>query len=530
MQIEAWTCFSLRRIERSKYFRETKRPFNASINIMTKLDKTTIKIFSLIFMLLFLYQTGFSQPPIESKLQNIRKDLKAKIEKKEIASIAIAVIKDNKIIWKETLGWEDRERKIKATAKTIYPLASLSKSITATGIWVLGEKGKLSIDDSVETHLKSADLTYFQGTSEDLKIKHLLNMAGGIPHQYEYFYDQDKESRPTLLEQIRRYGFVAFPPGNVHNYSNFSYAILDQLITDVSGKSFEKFMQKALFKPLGMKRTFTERPANKAIAIGYDDAGSPVSPNIFEPRGGAGMYSTLDDLIKYGFVHLNEKNFLKAETLDKAHRSNPNSANPYYSSGWGVLPTSDGRVALLSNGAIAGTATTLFLVPKDDLIIACLTNTTVGNDFTDSLAFEIAGILLDGYSESLQSLFEEVGPLFAEIPFVADESYVGDWEGNIKTKQGDFPIRITFKSGARISVSMEDQTEKFVEKPYLENGLLNGSFDGTISTKETLRKPHKISFTLMRERNKLFGVATAQSTSKQTKFYLPYYIELTRNQ
>ena len=96
--------------------------------------------------------------------------------------------------------------------------------MTATGLWLLIEKRKLRAEDPVEKHLKSAKLNYFQGNSGDLKISHLLNMEGGIAHQFEYFYDDGKEEIPSLKEQIRRYGFVAFPPGRVHHYSNLSLA------------------------------------------------------------------------------------------------------------------------------------------------------------------------------------------------------------------------------------------------------------------------------------------------------------------
>lgn len=486
-----------------------------------------MKMFTII-ILLCLFRTIFAQVPIDEKLNKIRADLQTKIEKKELASVAIGVIKNGKIVWKESFGWADRENGVKADSKTIYPLASLSKSITSTGLWLLAQRGKLKIDDSVEKHLKSAKLQYFQGQPNDLKIKHLLNMEGGIPHQFEYFYDQDKEQIPSLPEQIRRYGFVAFPPGKTHHYSNFSMGILDQIIADVSGKSFADFMTKEVFKPLGMRRTFVQRPANLAVAKGYDAKGNLLSPSIFTPRGGAGMYSTLDDLLNYGLAHLHQKKFLKKETLEQIHRTSPNAPNPYYSSGWGVLPTSDGRISLLSNGAIAGTATTILVIPQENLVIVCLTNTTVGNEFSDGTAFNIAGALLEDYAENLGKLFEKIEPLFAEKPFVADDSYLGEWKGSLKTKQSDFPIKLNFKSNGEISVSFNNQKDEIFTNPNVEKERLTGKFKGTVPIAETTKKPHQISLELMKDGNKLFGIATAQSTDAKPKFFLPFYVELVK--
>lgn len=496
--------------------------------------KSAMKLVILCFVFISLLganvksQSVSSQIFTDQRLVEVRADLQTKVETKKVASVAVGVIKDRKIIWKETFGWADREQNIKADSKTIYPLASLSKSITATGLWLLVENGKLSLNDAVESHLKSAKVNYFQGKPDELKIKHLLNMEGGIAHQFEYFYDRDKEETLSLKEQIRRYGFVAFPPGKVHLYSNFSLAVLDQIISDVSGRSFADFMSREVFKPLGMSRTFVERPLNAPVAKGYDSKGNLVPSYIFRPRGGAGMYSTLDDLLQYGLAHSNQKKFLKSETLNLMHRADKEAPNPYYSSGWGVLPTPDGRISLLANGSIAGAATTVLVIPRENLVVVCLTNTTVGNDFTDGVAFNVAGTLLEGYSESLKNFIEKAERLFASKPFTADETLVGEWEGKIKTHQGDFPIRMNFKSNGEILVSLAQEKQETLKKTRLENGLLAAQFRGTIPTAEAMKKIHQISLKLMKTGSKLVGIATAQSDSEMPKFFLPYYVELKK--
>jgi CubicO group peptidase (beta-lactamase class C family) len=496
--------------------------------------KAAAKLFVLCFALISLFggnirgQADSSPVFTDDRLRPIRADLQARVEKKEAASIAVGVIKDGRIVWKETFGWADREQNLKADSKTIYPLGSLSKSMTATGLWLLVEKRKLRVEDTVEKHLKSAKLNYFQGNSGDLKISHLLNMEGGIAHQFEYFYDAEKEAIPSLKEQIRRYGFVAFPPGKVHFYSNFSLAVVDQIIADVSGKSFADFMNQEVFRPLGMHRTFVGRPSKLPIAKGYDADGNPLPAYIFQPTGGAGMYSSLDDLLEYSFGHLNLKKFLKKETLDALRRTAKDAPNPYYASGWGVLPTSDARVSLLSNGAIAGASTTLLLIPSENLAVVCLTNTTVGNEFTDGVAFNVAGALLNDYSEALGNLIKKVEPFFADQPLTVDESLIGEWLGAIKTSEGDFPIRIVFNSGGAMTISLAAQKEETIKNMRLENGLLAARFKGTIPTAEAMKVPHQISLKLLKLGNKLAGVATARSDAGRPKFFLPYYIELKR--
>ncbi|MEZ5426729.1 MAG: serine hydrolase domain-containing protein [Pyrinomonadaceae bacterium] len=481
-----------------------------------------------VIVLLSVFSGALAQTFKEKRLEKIRADLGEKVAKGEAASLAVGVIRNGKTIWKEGFGWADKERKIRATPETVYPLASISKSLTATGLWVLAEDGKIDIDAPVEKYLRSARLTYYHNQPEELKVRHLLYMEAGIPHQLEYFYDDETDQIPPLPERINRYGFTAFPAGKVHNYSNFSFSIVEQIAADVSGRGFSDLMRQEVFRPLGMKNTFPERPAKNVFARGYGADGELVPANRFEPRGGAGMYSSVDDLLRYGLCHLGRKGLLKKRTIDLMHSTDPASPNPYYANGWGVLPMRGGRISLLSNGAIAGAAGTVLVIPTDDLVIVCLTNTTLGNDYTDQIAFQIAGALLDGYGQDLDQLMKKVGPFFESRPFSGDDSLTGNWAGEIKTHQGKFPIALRFTSEGKILAKIADQTETEVTDPSLESGLINGYFDGRIPTEEALRRPHRVLFSLMRRENRLFGVISAQALGGRPKFLLPYYVELVK--
>lgn len=467
-----------------------------------------------------------AQTPTDRDLRQLRNELEAKIKKRELASLSIAVIHNGKTLWKESFGWADRERGIRATPQTIYSLASLSKSITASGFWLLAQRGKLSDGDAVVDRLKSASLTFRAGDPRDLKIRHLLNMEGGIPHQFDYFYDDERRSPPALTDQIARHGFIAFPPGTIHNYSNFSLAIVDQMIADVSGSAFPDFMRRNVFKPLRMNRTYTERPRLQ-IARGYDGKGNPLPTGYFLPRGGAGMYSTLDDLIRYGRLHLGRAGLLNRETLERLQSPDSKAPNPYYSSGWGVLPTADGRTSLLSNGAIAGTATTLLLVPSENLEIVVLTNTTVGNDFTDATAFRIAGLLLDGYSDAMKELFAKVEPIFGDTPF-NPEGYEGRWIGSIKSGEKDIRVEFEVSPDGEIVVSLGKGRFEKLLRVHREQQAVVGDLAARLPISDLGQTPHSLNFRLIKSGRSLIGVVTAVSEDDRPRFYRPYFVELKR--
>ncbi len=107
------------------------------------------------------------------------------VEKGEIPSIAVAVAKEGEIIWEEAFGFANKDNEIKATPHTIYPIASLSKSLTATGIMVLVERKELDLDDPVGKYLAPAKLTVYEGQAQEATVRRILNMTAGIPHGYE---------------------------------------------------------------------------------------------------------------------------------------------------------------------------------------------------------------------------------------------------------------------------------------------------------------------------------------------------------
>src|SRR5947207_3814652 len=86
----------------------------------------------------------------------IRDLIRARLVEQIIPSLAVAVARDGEIIWEEGFGWADRENRVPATEHTMYSLASISKPITATGLMVLKEQGKIELDQPINDYLGEA--------------------------------------------------------------------------------------------------------------------------------------------------------------------------------------------------------------------------------------------------------------------------------------------------------------------------------------------------------------------------------------
>ena len=81
-------------------------------------------------------------------------------------SVAVAIAKDGRILWEDAIGWANREKRIPATANTMYALASISKPITATGLMVLVDRGQVDLDRPANAYLGAARLTGLAGNAD----------------------------------------------------------------------------------------------------------------------------------------------------------------------------------------------------------------------------------------------------------------------------------------------------------------------------------------------------------------------------
>lgn len=474
---------------------------------------------------------------VNEKFKSIQDTIAGKINRGEIPSFSVAVSQNGKIIWKQSFGWADKENKIKATPSTVYALASLSKSITSTALMILVEKGFINSDDPVQKYLGKSKLTYYRGEASQLKISQLDNMMAGIPHQYNYLYRGEEKKALEIGEQIKRYGIVVFPPGQVYNYSNFSPGIVEQIIKTVTGKNLQQFMKDFVFTPLGMKNStvYRKNVLPGTIAKGYNKKGDLLMESEFFPKGGAGFYASASDLLSYGMFHLKDKGLknipiLTESSIDLLHSQNDLPGySKLYSNGWGILKMNNGYSSLLSDGAIDGTASSLLLLPEKDIAIACLINASAGSDMTDQLAFNIADILMPGYLKEFEKFAEMNAPIFTDNPFMMADSLIGTWEGKIKTYRDSVFVKMIFDKEGKIFVHIENQFETLVNNVTSNNGLIQGQCFGNLYLPETDGIPHYLELVLKPGNNEIYGSISAQSfNTKRPYFLIPAYIELKR--
>lgn len=440
-----------------------------------------------------------------AQFEPIQREILQLIEEEKIPSMAVAVAKDGKVIWQEAFGWADKEGKIKATPQTIYPLGSLSKSIAATGMMTLIENGRVTLDDTVNDLIKPAKLHSFHGSADAVKVLHILNMSAGIPHGWTSYPDRifdplTEEEKNQFVEKI---GLVTFPPGEVQQYSNYSYGFLDLMMERVSGQPLEEYMQESVFRPLQMTNSYTRYQAKKAnrFAIPYSN-NSPMDPFHFLPYGGGGYFSTAEDLIHYGMFYLRnqvagQKQILSNETIDFMHHFDEGPAG-LFRIGW-----FDMGHAVASNGNITGANAMIMLIPGENVAIVCLTNTHL-----DSYADQIADKIMDHLLPDLQRqmTYEKYIPIY-EPPYQSNDRLLGQWEGKIHIPKEDIPILMTFKQDGIIEVQLENGEIKTLRNAtFNQFDKLEGSIDAHIPVPEKRdTKEVTCNLTLVYQQDRLYG-------------------------
>lgn len=208
------------------------------------------------------------------------------------------IAKDGLVIAKGGMGLSDVENKIANDTNTIFRAASITKQFTAVAVLLLAEQGKLTLDDKLAMYFPELP------NAKTISIRNLLDHTSGM---WEQEKDEDfpfaietevpVSAHLSYIQKNKPY----FEPGEKWHYCNNGYFVLGLIVEKVTGVSLETYMDKTIFKPLGMKnsglRGNNTQFANSAIGYGMAEgvAYKEKVPNMATYKGAAALYSTVED-------------------------------------------------------------------------------------------------------------------------------------------------------------------------------------------------------------------------------------------
>lgn len=452
----------------------------------------------------------------DERIDCVRSKIIDLIRKTGVASISVAVAKNGTIIWEEAFGWADLEKRIKATPHTMYSLASISKPITATGLMTLVERGLVDLNQPVNSYLGSTKLVAYEGQASYATVKRVLNHTSGLPLHWHFFYENEPYRKPSMDETIRRYGILVASPGEIYQYSNLGYGILDYIISRVSGKSYAEFLKTEVFLPLGMTHTSVGigLGLKEYIAQRYDSDQNPIPFYDFDHRGASAVFSSAHDLVKFGMFHLknhlpDQVQILKDETLDAMkHEVDPQCPVKKYKLGWSVNENDYGYRSVSHSGGMPGVSTEIKLIPSENIAVVVLCNgrTPQIYDIDD----EILAALLHKYAENLK-VKEKKSEVKEPKKFSSPQSLLGEWEGRIRTYSGVMKVKMIIQDDNDIHIKIEGQLETLLNNVIFKEGILSGKLYGEIKTEDAARFPHIVQVRMKLRGKRMSGYATAIS-------------------
>jgi CubicO group peptidase (beta-lactamase class C family) len=414
------------------------------------------KIFS-VSLLLLVIASAYSQPLTSQEIDRI---VQQTMETFDVPGIAVAVVRDNKVIHMRGYGVRSLDTGKEMDENTLFAIASNSKAFTSAALGILIDEGKLSWDTKVIDIIPEFRL-YNPYVTSDFNIKDLLTHRSGMglgAGDLMMWPGSPSFTRQDIIHNLR-YLKQTSPFRTKYDYDNLLYIVAGVVVERVSGMSWEAFVEERIMQPLEMDNSAASinRLKDRSNII---DAHVPVDgvlqvvpkheSDVHNPAGG--IFSSVADMSKWIMMQMNDGRY--GEKLDKrifseeVHREmwTPQtiiplrSGGPYkshfssYGLGWRLTDVC-GYLQASHTGGLMGIVTQVTLIPEIRLGIIVFTNQQQGAAFT-----AITNEIKDGYLgvksiDWISLLKEGVDRSQAEAEKITDELWARVDEQRAKSDQ-----------------------------------------------------------------------------------------------
>jgi CubicO group peptidase (beta-lactamase class C family) len=355
----------------------------------------------------------------------------------ELPGISAIALKDQDVIWEGAYGMANPAENLAMEPNTICSVCSISKLFTSISIMNLYEEGKLRLDDEIQDVLPGYDLPQQYGLSGPITIRNLLTHSSGLPREnaWSHWTEDDvpfptrEQIMNTLVDQQTLY-----PSSTYFQYSNLAMTLLGFIVEEISGQSYEAYVNETILNPLNLSDTRADMPEDlwgEQLAIGHAmedlDGNQPPVP-FFDGNGvtpAAGFSSTVQDLATFAawqfrLYDAEEEDILRPSTLKNMH--NIHWMDSDFGTSWGlgfsVYKGPDGKKWVGHGGHCPGYKTTLALIPETKMAYSVMINSSNPNP--------------SKYLRGIHGIFEKAASIDTTDTEHLDElkEYVGVFRGN----------------------------------------------------------------------------------------------------
>jgi serine-type D-Ala-D-Ala carboxypeptidase/endopeptidase len=339
------------------------------------------------------------------------------------------IVKDGRLVHVRGFGVQDLEAKRPVTADSLFRIASMSKAFTALAILKLRDAGKLRLDDSAERYVPELkSWRYPTIDSPKISVRDLLTHTAGFVEDNPWGDRQQPLPEGEFTAMLKAGVPWSRAPGLAYEYSNFGYATLGRIIKNVSRQSYQDYIGRNLFQPLGMGSTtfdiFKSSPDRRAIGYRWQDGEWMREPDMADGSFGAmgGVQTSANDYAKWVAFLLSAwpardepdngpvkratvreivtgSNMAQGTMRSVSYGGAPCRQAAAYGMGWRVIDDCDlGRV-VTHGGGYPGYGTIVMLLPDKGVGIFAFANRTYHSPqaavWRALFAMQKAGVLQD---------------------------------------------------------------------------------------------------------------------------------------
>jgi CubicO group peptidase (beta-lactamase class C family) len=362
-----------------------------------------------VFVLLFVLASAQLTRAQEATLQGFDDYVNKAIRDWEVPGLAIAIVKDDKVLLARGYGVRKLGEPTPVDEKTLFAIGSSSKAFTAASIAMLVDQNKVKWDDPATRHLPGFQLFDPYATRE-LTLRDLLCHRSGLERGDLMWYGS-AFSRDDILQRVRHLK-PSWSLRSRFGYQNIMYLAAGQAVANVSGKSWDDFVRERIFKPLGMASSSTTitafKPADN-VANPHAKIDNKVRPiswrNIDNIAPAGSINSNVSDMAQWVRLHLNQgkvgnEQLISSGSIKEMHmpqtvirlegiQEKINSETHFmnYGLGW-FLQDYRGRKIVHHGGNIDGMSALVAMMPEERLGLVILTNMN-GSLVTMSLMYRV---------------------------------------------------------------------------------------------------------------------------------------------
>lgn len=337
----------------------------------------------------------FNEHDYSEAYQLIEYWLEAQKDYEKLPGITAIITDKNETRWAGSYGLSDGVNPM--NIESTFSICSISKLFTSVALMQLVEDGKLNLDDRIQDVLPWFDIQNDFINSPDLTVKSIMSHSSGLPresnHPYWSWPDFPFPTKESVVDELKNQKML-YPPSKYYQYSNLGLSLLGFIVEEVSGLSFDDYVNKNILQPLNLSNTKTYMSIEdygNILSLGYSSLNRNVERdkvNFFNADGiaaAAGFTSNVLDLAKFARWQLNllsssEKNILLPETLKDMHKVHwdDDLSSVTRGLGFGVYNL-DGGTWVGHGGSCPGYRSQLYISPELGIAYSVMINSSGTN-------------------------------------------------------------------------------------------------------------------------------------------------------